>query len=98
MVFDVNFILEQITCKAMCKMLISVESGYELEVLQKEVAHVCEAMLAFPLRLPRTRFYKGLQVKYYIQLRVLILPPLAEPLRGQNGPSPILLFFFLLVL
>ncbi|KAM1012446.1 hypothetical protein ACFX13_043290 [Malus domestica] len=53
----------KITCKAMCKMLISVESGYELEVLQKEVAHVCEAMLAFPLRLPRTRFYKGLQAR-----------------------------------
>nr|XP_011459540.1 PREDICTED: abscisic acid 8'-hydroxylase 1 isoform X1 [Fragaria vesca subsp. vesca] len=51
----------KITGKAMCKMLLSMESGYELEVLQKEVAHVCEAMLAFPLRLPGTRFYKGLQ-------------------------------------
>ncbi|XP_062021766.1 3beta,22alpha-dihydroxysteroid 3-dehydrogenase isoform X2 [Rosa rugosa] len=51
----------KITCKAMCKILLSVESGYELEVLQKEVAHVCEAMLAFPLRFPGTRFNKGLQ-------------------------------------
>lgn len=47
----------------MCKMLISLESGRELEMLQNEVAQVCEAMLAFPLRLPWTRFYKGLQVK-----------------------------------
>jgi hypothetical protein len=46
----------------MCKMLLSLESGHELEILQKEVAQVCEAMLAFPLRLPGTRFYKGLKV------------------------------------
>ncbi|PRQ27078.1 putative 3-epi-6-deoxocathasterone 23-monooxygenase [Rosa chinensis] len=58
----------KITCKAMCKMLLSVESGYELEVLQKEVAHVCEAMLAFPLRFPGTRFNKGLQGRKKIML------------------------------
>lgn len=46
----------------MCKMLMSLESGSEVETLQKDVAHVCEAMLAFPLRLPGTRFYKGLEV------------------------------------
>lgn len=63
-----NLIFKQIACKAMCKMLISVESGYELEALQKEVGNVCEAMLAFPLRLPGTRFYKGLQVKLSIQM------------------------------
>ncbi|KAG2692623.1 hypothetical protein I3760_08G061200 [Carya illinoinensis] len=51
----------KITCKAMCKMLISLDSGEELEMLQQEVAQVCEAMLAFPLRLPWTRFHKGLQ-------------------------------------
>uniref|UniRef100_A0A7N2KSG8 Uncharacterized protein n=1 Tax=Quercus lobata TaxID=97700 RepID=A0A7N2KSG8_QUELO len=53
----------KITCKAMCKMLMSLESGHELEMLQNEVAQVCEAMLAFPLRLPWTRFYKGLQAR-----------------------------------
>lgn len=52
----------QLACKAMCKMLISMESGSELEMMQKEVGHVCEAMLALPFRLPWTRFYKGLQV------------------------------------
>lgn len=57
----------------MCKMLISVESGYELEALQREVGNVCEAMLAFPLRLPGTRFYKGLQVKLSIQMRAEII-------------------------
>ncbi|KAI9113270.1 hypothetical protein K1719_015795 [Acacia pycnantha] len=53
----------QITCKAMCKMLMSIESGYELETMQREVGRVCEAMLAFPLRFKWTRFYKGLQAR-----------------------------------
>lgn len=53
----------QLACKAMCKMLMGIESGHEqLVVMQKEVANVCEAMLALPMRLPWTRFYKGLQV------------------------------------
>lgn len=50
----------------MCKMLMSMESGHELDMLKKEVVHVCEAMLAFPLRIPGTRFYKGLQVRSFI--------------------------------
>nr|AFK39117.1 unknown [Lotus japonicus] len=53
----------KLACKAMCKMLISMESGSELEMMQKEVGHVCEAMLALPFRLPWTRFYKGLQAR-----------------------------------
>ncbi|KAK9271231.1 hypothetical protein L1049_026821 [Liquidambar formosana] len=53
----------KITFKAMCKMLMSLESGHELDMLHKDVALVCEAMLAFPLRLPWTRFYKGLQAR-----------------------------------
>lgn len=52
----------QLACKAMCKMLISIENGDELMVMQKNVTCVSEAMLALPLRLPWTRFYKGLQV------------------------------------
>ena len=54
--------LMQITFKAMCKMLLSLESGLELELLQEDVGQVYEAMLAFPLRFPWTGFYKGLQV------------------------------------
>lgn len=46
----------------MCKILMSLEGGNELEMLQKDLGHVCEAMLAFPLRIPGTRFHKGLQV------------------------------------
>ncbi|MED6169861.1 hypothetical protein PIB30_025110 [Stylosanthes scabra] len=53
----------KLACKAMCKMLISMESGYELVMMQKDIAHLCEAMLAFPLRLPWTRFYNGLQAR-----------------------------------
>nr|AYV88898.1 cytochrome P450 oxidase CYP722A1 [Polygala tenuifolia] len=62
----VVFILDQalkITCKATCKILIGIEGGLELEMLQKDVASVCDAMLAFPLRLPWTRFYKGLKAR-----------------------------------
>ncbi|CAL0318999.1 unnamed protein product [Lupinus luteus] len=53
----------KLACKAMCKMLISIESGYELMVMQNEVASICDAMLSFPLRLPGTRFYKGLKAR-----------------------------------
>ncbi|XVE56085.1 hypothetical protein DITRI_Ditri03aG0208900 [Diplodiscus trichospermus] len=53
----------KITFKAMCKMLLSLESGLELELLQEDVGQVCEAMLAFPLRFPWTGFYKGLQAR-----------------------------------
>ncbi|CAL8995684.1 unnamed protein product [Prunus brigantina] len=73
----------KITCKAMCKMLISVESGYELEVLEKEVAHVCEAMLALPLRLPGTRFYKGLQARKKIM--AIIGKAMSERRRGLQA-------------
>ncbi|XP_019416683.1 PREDICTED: abscisic acid 8'-hydroxylase 4 isoform X2 [Lupinus angustifolius] len=53
----------KLACKAMCKMLISVESSYELMVMQKEVSSICDAMLSFPLRLLGTRFYKGLKAR-----------------------------------
>ncbi|KAL2346309.1 hypothetical protein Fmac_000309 [Flemingia macrophylla] len=53
----------KLACKAMCKMLISVESGSELVTMQNEVTRLSEAMLALPLRLPWTRFYKGLQAR-----------------------------------
>nr|QNS29994.1 cytochrome P450 [Nothapodytes nimmoniana] len=53
----------KITFKAICKMLISEENEDELERLQRDVSHVCEAMLALPFKLPWTRFYKGLQAR-----------------------------------
>lgn len=43
-------------------MLISTEEEYELEILRNDVSEVTEAMLAFPLKLPGTRFYRGLEV------------------------------------
>ncbi|KAK2657010.1 hypothetical protein Ddye_010062 [Dipteronia dyeriana] len=52
----------KITFKAMCKMLMSFESG-EVEMMEKDVADVCKAMLAFPLKVPWTRFYNGLQAR-----------------------------------
>ncbi|KAM6561691.1 hypothetical protein CsatA_030930 [Cannabis sativa] len=53
----------KIASEAMCKMLMSIDNGPKLELLRKEVIHVCEAMLAFPLRFPGTRFYMGLQAR-----------------------------------
>ncbi|BAT77746.1 hypothetical protein LR48_Vigan09g026100 [Vigna angularis] len=53
----------KLACKAMCKMLISIENGDELESMQNEVSRLGEAMLALPVRLPWTRFYKGLQAR-----------------------------------
>nr|UAK14959.1 cytochrome P450 722A9 [Iberis amara] len=55
--------LLQITFKAMCKMLISLEDEEELSSLQKDVGLVCEAMLSFPLNLPWTRFHKGIMAR-----------------------------------
>lgn len=56
----------------MCKMLISLESAEEMETLQKDVGCLCEAMLAFPLRFPLTRFYKGLQVNNINEILLII--------------------------
>ncbi|KAA8528668.1 hypothetical protein F0562_036023 [Nyssa sinensis] len=53
----------KITFKAMCKMLMNLEEEHELEMLEKDVTLVCEAMLAFPLKLPCTRFHTGLQAR-----------------------------------
>ncbi|KAF3575243.1 hypothetical protein F2Q69_00061098 [Brassica cretica] len=55
--------LFQITFKAMCKMLISLENEEELGSLQRDVGFVCEAMLAFPLNLPWTRFHEGIMAR-----------------------------------
>lgn len=51
------------TFEAMCKMLMSLEREEEVEMLGKDVGLVCKAMLAFPLRLPWTRFHRGLQAR-----------------------------------
>lgn len=74
----------KLACKAMCKMLISIESSHELAVMHKDVARVSEAMLAFPLRLPWTRFYKGLQARK----RVMdILEKVISKRRGETATS-----------
>ncbi|XP_055835713.1 abscisic acid 8'-hydroxylase 4 [Solanum dulcamara] len=53
----------KITLEAICKMLMSLEGKKELEMLHKDIGLIYEAMLSFPLRLPWTRFYKGLQAR-----------------------------------
>ncbi|MCL7039928.1 hypothetical protein MKW94_023600, partial [Papaver nudicaule] len=55
----------KITFKAMCKMILSLDDkdGELVEMLCKDVGIVCEAMLAFPLKLPGTRFYNGLKAR-----------------------------------
>lgn len=46
----------------MCKILLSLVSGKELEMLENDVTRVYDAMLAFPLKLPWTKFYRGVKV------------------------------------
>ncbi|RZC44634.1 hypothetical protein C5167_037584 [Papaver somniferum] len=55
----------KITFKAMCKMIFSLDDtdGELVEMLCKEVGIICEAMLAFPLKLAGTRFYNGLKAR-----------------------------------
>ncbi|CAN4093891.1 unnamed protein product [Withania somnifera] len=53
----------KITLEAICKMLMSLEEKEQLEMLHKDIGLIYEAMLSFPLRLPWTRFYKGLQAR-----------------------------------
>lgn len=44
-------------------MLVSLDEENEVKLLEKDVFEVTEAMLAFPVKFPGTRFYKGLKVK-----------------------------------
>ncbi|KAH9662731.1 cytochrome P450 family 722 subfamily A polypeptide 1 [Citrus sinensis] len=53
----------KVTFKAMCKILLSLESGKELEMLENDVTRVYDAMLAFPLKLPWTKFYRGVKAR-----------------------------------
>ncbi|XP_050938327.1 abscisic acid 8'-hydroxylase 2 isoform X1 [Cucumis melo] len=62
-IFVLTEALKEITCKAMCKMLISLEEENEVETIQKDVAYICAAMLAFPWRFPWTRFDTGLKAR-----------------------------------
>ncbi|WCJ35215.1 cytochrome P450 family 722 subfamily A polypeptide 1 [Euphorbia peplus] len=75
----------EITLRAMCKMLISIEGGQELEILQHDIASVYQAMLAFPLTLPGTRFYKGLQARKNIMRK---LDSIMANRRGSNDDHP----------
>ncbi|KAL6865178.1 hypothetical protein ACP4OV_016329 [Aristida adscensionis] len=51
------------TFEAICDMLVCTLSRDERRRLQGDVLAVTQAMLAFPLRLPGTRFYRGLQAR-----------------------------------
>ncbi|XP_021852785.1 abscisic acid 8'-hydroxylase 4 isoform X2 [Spinacia oleracea] len=53
----------KMSCKAMCKMLLSLEDENEVYMLQNDVSCVCQGMLAFPLKFPWTAFSKGLQAR-----------------------------------
>ncbi|XP_020097251.1 abscisic acid 8'-hydroxylase 2 isoform X2 [Ananas comosus] len=53
----------KITFNAICKMLLSLEDDNEMEALRNDVSEVTEALLAFPLRFPGTRFNRGLKAR-----------------------------------
>nr|XP_004238286.1 abscisic acid 8'-hydroxylase 2 [Solanum lycopersicum] len=71
----------KITLEAICKMLMSLENKEELEMLHKDIGLIYEAMLSFPLRLPWTRFYKGLQARKRI---MNLLDRIIEARRTSN--------------
>ncbi|XP_027772117.1 abscisic acid 8'-hydroxylase 2 isoform X2 [Solanum pennellii] len=71
----------KITLEAICKMLMSLEDKEELEMLHKDIGLIYEAMLSFPLRLPWTRFYKGLQARKRI---MNLLDRIIEARRKSN--------------
>jgi hypothetical protein len=55
-----------VTFRAICEMLIGPQDdARKLDQLQSDVMDVTQAMLAVPLKLPGTRFYRGLQVPSY---------------------------------
>ncbi|CAN1835556.1 Abscisic acid 8'-hydroxylase 3 [Linum perenne] len=60
----------QITFEAMCKMLMGLEGGHEMKSLYDDVSNIYKAMLAFPLRLPWTRFNKGLKARERVMKRL----------------------------
>ncbi|CAN0875008.1 Abscisic acid 8'-hydroxylase CYP707A2 [Linum grandiflorum] len=60
----------QITLEAMCKLLMGLEEGDEIKSLHEDVSIIFRAMLAFPLRLPWTRFSKGLKARERIMKRL----------------------------
>uniref|UniRef100_A0A1D1Z9E1 Cytochrome P450 720B2 n=1 Tax=Anthurium amnicola TaxID=1678845 RepID=A0A1D1Z9E1_9ARAE len=53
----------KITFRAICKMLMNLDREDELDEMQGGVFEVTEAMLAFPLKLPGTRFFRGLKAR-----------------------------------
>ncbi|KAJ4949873.1 hypothetical protein NE237_000022 [Protea cynaroides] len=76
------------TFKAMCKMLMSLEDPEEIEKLQKDVTQVYEAMVAIPLKLPHTRFYKGVKVIQLIDYKFHASPVIGEESSSDNA-SPL---------
>ncbi|CAL1355815.1 unnamed protein product [Linum trigynum] len=61
----------QVTFEAMCKMLMGLEGGIpEMKSLYDDVSSIYQAMLAFPLRLPWTRFYRGLKARKRVMERL----------------------------
>ncbi|KAM0920160.1 hypothetical protein ACQ4PT_007684 [Festuca glaucescens] len=70
------------TFRAICEMLIGPQDDErKLDHLQSDVMDVTQAMLAVPLRLPGTRFYRGLQARK----RIIDVLRQEISMRRQNG-------------
>ncbi|XP_057870936.1 3beta,22alpha-dihydroxysteroid 3-dehydrogenase isoform X2 [Cryptomeria japonica] len=52
-----------ITFKIMCGMLLSVEGDEEINKIRKDVDDVSDAMLSLPIKLPGTRYYRGIKAR-----------------------------------
>ncbi|KAL6624657.1 hypothetical protein ACP70R_031978 [Stipagrostis hirtigluma subsp. patula] len=72
-----------ITFDAICDMLVCTLPHGKKAQLQRDVLAVTQAMLAFPLRLPGTRFYRGLHARKRIM--DVLSQEIASRRRENNG-------------
>lgn len=71
-----------VTFRAICEMLIGPrDDARNLAQLQSDVMDVTQAMLALPIRLPGTRFYRGLQARK----RIMDVLRQEISMRRENG-------------
>lgn len=53
----------QMNFDAMCKMLMSVIDESLIQKIEKDCIDVDNSMIALPVKIPGTRYYKGIKVR-----------------------------------
>jgi len=64
----------QFTFKVLVKALLSLDPSDDLDFLKREFDEFIKGLICLPIKLPGTRLYKSLKVKFFfIFLKVLLL-------------------------